>query len=164
VATLVSLRIVDRVGRRKVLMTGIAVMVLANALMVAVFAAGLGSGSSVLAFVAILLFTCGFDFGFGAMVWVYSSESFPAQLRTAGSSAMLTADLVGNLVIAQFFLSVLGDIGGVATFTLFGVLAVVSFGFVWWLAPETKGRPLEDIRLFWENGGRWPAEQSGASR
>lgn len=158
VATLVSLRIVDRVGRRRVLLSGIAVMVLANALMVAVFAAGIGGGSSVLAFVGILLFTCGFDFGFGAMVWVYSSESFPAPLRTRGSSAMLTSDLVGNLIIAQFFLSVLGDIGGAWTFTLFGVLAVAAFGFVWAFAPETSGRPLEDIRLYWENGGRWPDE------
>ena len=160
IATLVSLRIVDTVGRRRVLLTGISVMILANILMIAVFAAGLGKGSAVLAFIGILLFTCGFDFGFGALVWVYSSESFPARLRTRGASAMLTADLVGNLIIAQFFLSVLGDIGGVWTFTLFGVLAILSFGFVWWFAPETKGRPLEDIRLFWENGGRWPAEST----
>jgi sugar porter (SP) family MFS transporter len=160
IATLVSLRIVDKVGRRRVLLTGISVMILANILMIAVFAAGLGKGSAVLAFIGILLFTCGFDFGFGALVWVYSSESFPARLRTRGASAMLTADLVGNLIIAQFFLSVLGDIGGVWTFTLFGVLAIVSFGFVWWFAPETKGRPLEDIRLFWENGGRWAAEST----
>ncbi len=155
-ATLVALRIVDRVGRRTVLLSGITVMIVANILMIAVFASGLGGGASTLAFIGILLFTCGFDFGFGALVWVYSSESFPARLRTTGASAMLTADLVGNLLIAQFFLSVLGRIGGTWTFTLFGALAVVSFGYVWWLAPETKGRPLEDIRLFWENGGRWP--------
>jgi hypothetical protein len=36
------------------------------------------------------------------------------------------------------------------------VLALISFAFVWWLAPETKGRPLEAIRAYWENGGRWP--------
>jgi hypothetical protein len=71
---------------------------------------------------------------------------------------MLTADLVGNLLIAQFFLSVLGVIGGVWTFTMFLVLAAFSFGYVWWLAPETKGRPLESIRSYWENGGRWPDE------
>jgi sugar porter (SP) family MFS transporter len=155
-ATLVALRIVDRVGRRVVLLIGISVMVVANALMIAVFAIGLRGGVSTLAFVGILLFTAGFDFGFGALVWVYASESFPARLRATGSSAMLTSDLVGNLIIAQFFLSVLGRIGGVATFAVFGALAVVSFCYVYWLAPETKGRPLEDIRLYWENGGRWP--------
>jgi len=155
-ATVAALRIVDRVGRRIVLLSGIAAMIIANALLIAVFAAGLGGGSSVLAFLGVLLFTCGFDFGFGALVWVYASESFPARLRTTGASAMLTADLVGNLLIAQFFLSVLGAMGGVWTFTLFLALAAVSFGYVWWLAPETKGRPLESIRQYWENGGRWP--------
>ncbi len=156
--TLVALRIVDRVGRRIVLLIGIAAMMVANAVLIAVFAAGLHGGSSVLAFLGILLFTCGFDFGFGAMVWVYASESFPARLRTTGASAMLTADLVGNLLIAQFFLSVLGAMGGAWTFTMFLVLAGFSFGYVWWLAPETKGRPLESIRAYWENGGRWPQD------
>jgi SP family arabinose:H+ symporter-like MFS transporter len=74
---------------------------------------------------------------------------------------MLTADLVGNLLIAQFFLSVLGVIGGVWTFTMFLALAALSFGYVWRLAPETKGRPLESIRGYWENGGRWPDETPG---
>jgi MFS transporter, SP family, galactose:H+ symporter len=156
-ATVAALRIVDRVGRRKVLLAGIATMVVANLLMIAVFAIGLGGGVSGLAFAGILLFIAGFDFGFGALVWVYASESFPAPLRATGSSVMLTADLVGNLIIAQFFLSVLAQIGGVWTFAIFGVLAVVSFFYVLALAPETRGRPLEDIRLYWENGGRWPS-------
>jgi hypothetical protein len=133
-------------------------MVAANALMIAVFAAGLNGGLSALAFVGVLLFTAGFDFGFGALVWVYASESFPASLRAKGSAAMLAADLVGNLIIAQFFLSVLGRIGGVWTFSIFLALAVVSFAYVAAFAPETKGRPLEAIRTYWENGGRWPAE------
>jgi hypothetical protein len=68
---------------------------------------------------------------------------------------MLTADLVGNLIIAQYFLSVLGKIGGVATFSIFLGLAALSLGFVWKFAPETKGRPLDSIPAFWRNGGRW---------
>ena len=77
---------------------------------------------------------------------------------------MLSADLLGNLIIAQFFLSVLGRIGGVWTFSIFLALAVVSFGYVAAFAPETKGRPLEAIRRYWENGGRWPAEDREPSR
>lgn len=162
-ATLAAVMIVDRAGRRRVLLGGILVMIIGNALMIAVFAVHLAGGASVLAFIGILLLTCGFDFGFGAMVWVYASESFPARLRTIGSSAMLTADLIGNLIVAQFFLSSLAAIGGVWTFVIFGGLAVLSFVFVWWLAPETSGRPLEDIRLYWENGGHWPAEDAAGS-
>ena len=71
---------------------------------------------------------------------------------------MLTADLLANLLISRFFLTVLHDLGGLGTFALFLGLAVVSFLFVWALAPETKGRPLEAIRIYWENGGHWPPE------
>ena len=162
-ATLAALRLVDRIGRRLVLLIGIGSMMVANALMIIVFAIGLSGGVKWLAFLGVLLFTCGFDFGFGAMVWVYASESFPGRLRSAGASAMLSADLIGNLLIAQFFLGVLGSIGGVATFSMFLVLAAVSFVFVFVLAPETRGRPLEAIRLYWENGGHWPDPAGGDS-
>ena len=75
-----------------------------------------------------------------------------------GASAMLTADLVANLIIGLYFLTALESLGGTATFAMFAALALVSLAFVWWLAPETKGRPLEAIRAYWENGGSWPAE------
>ena len=52
------------------------------------------------------------------------------------------------------------SLGGTGTFGLFLGLAVVSFVFIVPMAPETKGRPLEDIRRYWENGGSWPADTS----
>jgi sugar porter (SP) family MFS transporter len=157
VATVVSLSIVDRLGRRPTLLAGIGAMVAATLLLVAVFAAGGLSGTTGwLGFAGIFVFTAGFNFGFGSLVWVYASESFPSRLRSRGASAMLTANLGANLLIALYFLSVLDSLGGTATFAMFAALAAIAFGFVWWLAPETKGRPLEDIRAFWENGGSWP--------
>ena len=161
VATLAAVFLVDRIGRRLTLLIGIGVMVLSNALLVVLYATGthFSGVRSALGFVGILFFTAGFNFGFGAMVWVYASESFPVRLRTAGASTMLTADLLANLLISRFFLTVLQDMGGTGTFALFLGLAVVSFLFVAWLAPETKGRPLEAIRIYWENGGHWPPEQ-----
>jgi sugar porter (SP) family MFS transporter len=159
VATIVSLSIVDRLGRRPTLLTGISAMIASTLLLVVVFATGKLTGAAGwLGFAGILVFTAGFNFGFGSLVWVYASESFPARLRTAGASAMLTADLVANLIIGLYFLSALESLGGTATFAMFAGLAVVAFLFVWWLAPETKGRPLEAIRGYWENGGRWPDE------
>ncbi|MFM7212004.1 MAG: MFS transporter, partial [Actinomycetota bacterium] len=69
------------------------------------------------------------------------------------------SDLLANIIIAQFFLTILSAIGGAWSFGIFAILAVLAWLFVWRLAPETKGRELEEIQSFWENGGSWPTEQ-----
>jgi hypothetical protein len=71
---------------------------------------------------------------------------------------------VAAATIGLYFLSALESLGGTATFGMFAALAAISFAFVWWLAPETKGRPLEAIRRYWENGGRWPDEDASTER
>jgi MFS transporter, SP family, galactose:H+ symporter len=111
-----------------------------------------------LAFIGILLFIVGFNFGYGSLVWVYASESFPARLRTQGGSAMLTSDLLANFIVGVVFLSALGALGGSLTFGIFCGLAILSFVFIYILAPETKGRQLEAIRHYWYNGAKWPEE------
>ncbi|MDQ6773909.1 MAG: sugar porter family MFS transporter [Candidatus Dormibacteraeota bacterium] len=158
IAVLISLSLVDRLGRRPILLTGISIMIVSNVLLMFVF--GL-HGLTALGFIGILFFTVGFTFGFGALVWVYAGESFPARLRTLGAGAMLTSDLVANVIVSAVFLTVLNALGGVGTFGIFLALAVLALVFVWRLAPETKGRPLEAIRHYWENGGRWPEEKGG---
>lgn len=152
---LVSVVLVDRLGRRPVLLSGIGAMIAADLVLVIVFAVHF---PAVFGFVGVLLFTMGFTFGFGALVWVYAGESFPSRLRSMGSSAMLTANLLANAVIAGVFLTMLQTLSGAGTFAAFGVLAVAGFAFVYRYAPETKGRQLEEIRHFWENDGRWPDE------
>ncbi|MGH3673775.1 MAG: sugar porter family MFS transporter [Pseudonocardiaceae bacterium] len=159
-AVFVSLTLVDRLGRRPILLGGIGMMIAANAVLVGVFLLGRGAGSA-LGFLGVLLFTVGFTFGFGSLVWVYAGESFPAHLRSLGSSAMLTSDLVANVIVAASFLTLLQQLGGAGTFAVFGVLAVAGLMFVHRLAPETRGRRLEEIRTYWENGARWPQAGDG---
>jgi SP family galactose:H+ symporter-like MFS transporter len=161
-AVLVSLFLVDRIGRRPILLSGIATMVLGDAVLVGVFAAK-SSAVSGLGYVGLLLFTMGFTFGFGSLVWVYAGEAFPAHLRSLGSSAMLTANLSANALVAAVFLTMLHSFGGAGTFGVFGMLAIVGFVLTYRFAPETKGRQLEEIRRFWENDGRWPDETSSAT-
>ena len=149
-----ALTLVDRVGRRPILLSGIAMMIAADVVLMAVFARGLGG--PVVGFAGVLLFIFGYTAGFGSLGWVYASESFPTRLRSIGSSTMLTANLVANAIVAAVFLTVLHSLGGAGAFAVFGLFAVVAFVVVYRYAPETKGRQLEDIRLFWENGGHWP--------
>ncbi len=156
-AVFVSLFSVDRLGRRPILLSGIVMMIVADITLIVIFANSAGSGL-VLGFGGILLFIVGFNFGFGSLVWVYAGESFPSRLRSLGSSVMLTSTLTGNALIAGFFLTMLQLLGGAGVFAVFAGLTVVAFVVVYRFAPETKGRELEDIRQFWENGGRWPTE------
>jgi sugar porter (SP) family MFS transporter len=149
----VALTLVDRVGRRPILLCGIAMMIAADIVLMAVFARGLGGAALGLA--GIVLFIIGYTLGFGSLGWVYASESFPTRLRSIGSSTMLTSNLIANAIVAAVFLTMLHSLGGPGTFAVFAFLAVVAFGFVYRYAPETKGRQLEEIRHFWENGGRW---------
>lgn len=162
IAVLISMRVVDRWGRRPILKTGIGIMILAQVMMVITFATvtndQYASWQKALGFAGLALINVGFVFGFGALVWVYSSESFPARLRAYGAGAMMTADIFGNILIVQFFLTVMNDIGGATSFGIFGVLAVFALFFVHKFAPETKGREVDEIRHFWENGGKWPAK------
>ena len=164
VAVLASMGVVDRWGRRPILLTGISIMIASQLLMAVVFATQQGATfttlQTVLGFVGLAGINVGFVFGFGALVWVYSSESFPARLRGYGSSAMLGADLLANIIIVQFFLTVLKAIGGSWSFGVFAILAVLAWFFVWRLAPETKGRELEEIQGYWANGGHWPGKGS----
>jgi len=156
-AVCTSLLLVDRLGRRPILLSGIAMMIAADVVLMAVFAHGhLGDAGLIFGFTGLLLFITGYTLGFGSLGWVYASESFPSRLRSIGSSAMLTSNLVANAIVAAVFLTMLHSLGGAGTFAVFAVLAVVAFGFVYRLAPETKGRQLEEISHFWENGGRWP--------
>ena len=156
-AVCAALLLVDRIGRRPILLSGIAMMIAADVVLLTVFAwCHLGGAGLVFGFAGVLLFIIGYTMGFGSLGWVYASESFPTRLRSLGSSTMLTSNLVANAIVAAVFLTMLHSLGGAGTFTVFAVLAAIAFGFVYRYAPETKGRRLEDIRLFWENGGRWP--------
>ncbi|WP_293056703.1 sugar porter family MFS transporter [Mycobacterium sp.] len=155
-AVLVSLVLVDRLGRRPVLLSGIATMVVANLALVVSFAHGGNSGGgwpAAFGVFGVLLFVCGFNVGFGPLACVYAGESLPARLRSIGSAAMHTSNLVANAIVAAFFLTLLSSLGGVATFTVLGVLAQIGFVYVHRYAPETKGSQLERIRHVWAAGG-----------
>ena len=152
-AVCAAIFLVDRLGRRPILLSGIALMIVADALLIAVFTHGL---ALIFGVVGVVVFIAGFNLGFGSLVWVYAGEAFPTHLRSTGSSTMLTFTLTANAIIAAGFLTMLHALSGAGAFAVFGLLAVIALGVVYRYAPETKGRQLEEIRHFWENGGRWP--------
>ncbi|MFJ6617903.1 MFS transporter [Kitasatospora sp. NPDC091335] len=142
----------NRFGRRPALLAGTALMALGQALMVVMFAADAAAAVGLL---GLVVFIVGFNFGFGSVVWIFAAEGFPDHLRGAGASAMLLTNLTANLLVAQFFLGLLDAVGGMLTFVVLLGVTVLSWLFVYALAPETKGRSLDEVQSYWENGRRW---------
>jgi hypothetical protein len=86
------------------------------------------------------------------------------QRTLVGASVLLAANLTANLIIGLEFLTVFNALGGAALFAIFGALSLAAIAFVGRLAPETKGRELEEIRGYWENDASWPEPAAATGR
>ena len=121
---------------------------------------------------AIIGIIYGYDLGniSGALLFIpaefhlstFEVESVATVVVVGSIVGVLLGGLVANVIVASFFLSALTSLGGMVTFIILVVFAVIAWLIVWWLAPETKGRPLEAIRIYWENGAKWPDERKAA--
>lgn len=79
----------------------------------------------------------GFALGFGALVWAYSDTSFPPDVRSPGSRAMLTSALAATVIVGLVTLEMLTAWGGSGTSMFFGAMAVLTLAFLTKLAPAT---------------------------
>lgn len=151
-----SMLVVDGWGRRRPLLIGTTAMVLGHLVMALVFAQPEQTTTTgYLAVAGLSVFYVGFYFGIGSLIWVYTGEAFPARLRSVGAAALLLSDFIANLIATFAFPGVLRSLGGSFSFGAFAVLSLFALVFLHRMAPETKGRSLEEIRGYWSNGARW---------
>lgn len=151
-----SMLVVDRWGRRRPLLIGTTAMVLGHLVMALVFAQPEQTTTTgYLAVAGLSVFYVGFYFGIGSLIWVYTGEAFPARLRSVGAAALLLSDFTANLIATFAFPGVLRSLGGSFSFGAFAVLSLFALVFLQRMAPETKGRSLEEIRGYWSNGAHW---------
>jgi sugar porter (SP) family MFS transporter len=147
VFTIVAVLLLDRVGRRKLLLTGTVCLTLSLVLLGIYFTSPtLQQQAPYLALVALLLYIASFAVGLGPVFWLMISEIFPAGVRSKAMSVSTVANWGANLLVAATFLSLGSAITRQGTFYLYaglGILAVVFFAA---RVPETKGRSLEDIQ------------------
>lgn len=156
VAELGAFFLVDRWGRRPTILTGVVAMALSMGLLtVLYFSVGFEGIGAALAFCGVVGFRIGFGMGFGSLVWIYTSETFPLRLRGVGASVLLTVNNLASLTVAQVFPVALNYVGGGFTFGSFMFFSILAWIFVFVLAPETKDRSLEEINQYWDNGGHW---------
>lgn len=141
--TFVALLLVDRLGRRKLLLWGVAGMAFFLFIIGWVYYLNIVGGPWLL--ISVLGFIACFGASLGPIPWVIMSEIFPNKVRGVAMSISVLFLWLSIVAITQFFPVLLGSIGGAYTFWIFMVNAIVLLLFVWKKIPETKGKSLEEI-------------------
>lgn len=146
--TLVAIRLVDRVGRRPLLIGGLVPMALA------LFAIGLGFDVSSpalrwIAIVSLAVYVGSFAVSWGWGFWVLDSELYPLEVRGRGTGLVVMLQWAANLLVSLTFLLLIDAIGKPATFWLYAGLCIVALVFTLAWVPETKNRTLEQIERYW---------------
>jgi len=141
VFTLIAMTVIDRFGRKKLLMTGAAGTCVCLTGVAAVFATGKHPELLVWFLIGFIAF---FAFSQGAVIWVYLSEVFPNLVRAKGQSLGSFTHWIMNAIVSGVF-PVLAANSGAAPFFFFAAMMVVQFVVVLRIYPETKGISLENI-------------------
>lgn len=144
--TLFALWLVDRAGRKTLILAGTTLQFVSFAL-VGWFYHVHGSGLAVL--ILVMSFVAGHAFGNGVACWVIISEIYPTKVRGRGMSIATTALWLVGYLGNQSFPIMQNRLGSDGTFWLFSAGALLTVILVGWLVPETKGRSLEEITKFW---------------
>ncbi|MGA2643897.1 MAG: sugar porter family MFS transporter [Candidatus Sulfotelmatobacter sp.] len=144
--TLFALWLVDRAGRKTLILAGTSLQFVSFAL-VGWFYHVHGSGLAVL--ILVMSFVAGHAFGNGVACWVIISEIYPTKVRGRGMSIATTALWLVGYVGNQLFPIMQKRFGSEGTFWCFSAGALLTIILVGWLIPETKGRSLEEITKFW---------------
>jgi MFS transporter, SP family, arabinose:H+ symporter len=147
--TLFALWLVDRAGRKTLILIGTSLQCLSFAL-VGWFYHVHGSGLAILIFV--MTFVAGHAFGNGVACWVIISEIYPTKIRGRGMSIATTALWVIGYLGNQMFPLMQQRLGSDGTFWVFSGGALLTVVLVTLLIPETKGRSLEEITKLWSEG------------
>ncbi len=146
VFTLFAIRVIDRFGRRILLLIGSVGMVISLGLVANAFFTGNFGGYFVM--VCLIGFIAFFAFSQGAVIWVFISEIFPNKVRAAGQTlGSSTHWIMAALVSWTFPIIAEGSpLGGAYAFAFFSAMMLLQLFFAWKVLPETKGQSLEGIQ------------------
>jgi sugar porter (SP) family MFS transporter len=160
--TFASVRLVDRLGRRPLLLASLGGMLVSLTLLGFALEMAPGPSQGWLALAAILAFIASFAVGLGPIAWLLIAEIFPAQARAAGAGVSTATIWLTNFAVGLVFLPVLAAIGPGATFWIFAGVCALGLAFVLRYVPETKGRSFSEIDA--ELRERWGSRSGGLLR
>ncbi|WP_312680881.1 sugar porter family MFS transporter [Stenotrophomonas chelatiphaga] len=152
-ACLVTVVLIDRIGRKPLLWVGSVGMAIALALMVVAFSSGslvdgrlqLSDGMGRLALVAANVYVVFFNMSWGPVMWVMLGEMFPNQIRGSALAVAGAAQWTSNFAITVTFPILLAGIGLAGAYSIYAVAAFLSIFFVIRYVRETKGKELEQM-------------------
>ncbi|WP_339105518.1 sugar porter family MFS transporter [Haloterrigena salinisoli] len=144
--TVVAVLLMDRLGRRPLLLSGLGGMTVMLAVLGAVFyLPGLSGMLGWFATGSLMLYVAFFAIGLGPVFWLMISEIYPMEIRGTAMGVVTVLNWAANLIVSLTFLRLVDVFGQSGTFWLYGVLTLFALVFCYQLVPETKGRSLEEI-------------------
>jgi sugar porter (SP) family MFS transporter len=146
VFTIVAILLIDRLGRKPLLLVGAAGMG-ASFLMAGSAFYLRAAGNWVLLF--ILAYVASFAVALGPVVWVVISEIFPTRIRGRAMAVATVCLWIACWLVSLSFPVLVDCFGDPFTFWLYGFMCIITFMFVWFVVPETRGRTLEEIEKGW---------------
>src|SRR5215469_15094046 len=154
-ATIPAIALIDRAGRKPLLLVGSAGMALTLGVMALVFAtAGVGAdgrpvltyGAAVTGLTAANLYIVAFGVSWGPVMWVLLGEMFPNRMRGAALAVSGATNWAANFAVTVTFLPLLGAVGLAGAYGFYAAAAAISLPFVWAAVRETKGKTLEQMK------------------
>lgn len=156
-ATFGAIALVDRIGRKTLLIAGVSVQVIA---LLAVGTLYHLQGNPLLLLASIILFLIGFASSTGAVTWVIISEIFPTRVRGQAMGIAVLLIWASDYVVSQTFPMLVEGIGPANTFYIYASCAFIGLLYTIAAVPETKGRSLEEIERSWLQ----PAPRAGVEQ
>ena len=145
--TILAILLIDRFGRKPLLLSGTLGMFIS--VIVIGFLFWFNHAEGILLLSLLLVFIASFAFSLGPVVWVILSEIYPTKIRGRAMSIATMAVWVGTALLGQFLPLSLDNLGPAVTFWIFGFFCIPTMWIGWKIMPETKGKTLEEIEKYW---------------
>jgi sugar porter (SP) family MFS transporter len=144
--TFVGMAMVDKAGRKFLLLVGLAGMGISMTLVGLCMQSDMISAKWTLLW--IMTYIASFAMSIGVVIWVYLSEIYPTRVRGQALSVATMVLWLGNVILTQLFPVMMERFGG-GTFYIFSFICLLAFIFTWTMVKETKGISLEEIEEMW---------------
>uniref|UniRef100_A0A0E0K7H9 Major facilitator superfamily (MFS) profile domain-containing protein n=1 Tax=Oryza punctata TaxID=4537 RepID=A0A0E0K7H9_ORYPU len=168
VANVVAMVVVDRLGRRRLLLVGGVQMLVSQVMVGAILAAKMKEegemeeGYAYLVLSVMCVFVSGFAWSWGPLTYLVPTEICPLEVRSAGQSIVIAVIFLLTFLIGQTFLAMLCHLK-FATFFLFAACLCAMTLFVFFFLPETKQLPMEHMDQLWRTHWFWKRIVASAS-